>query len=131
MNEGNYESFARGLKKHIKWMQQENEEEGRPLSTRYIGSFVADFHRNLLKGGLYIYPATQKSPNGKLRLMYEANPLAFIAEQAGGAASTGNSRILEIVPDKLHQRTPVYIGSLDMVRTAQQFLANEHSVDNA
>jgi fructose-1,6-bisphosphatase I len=131
VNEGNYESFARGLKKHIKWMQQENEEEGRPLSTRYIGSFVADFHRNLLKGGLYIYPATQKSPNGKLRLMYEANPLAFIAEQAGGAASTGNSRILEIVPDKLHQRTPVYIGSLDMVRTAQQFLANEHSVDNA
>ncbi|MDA1027979.1 MAG: class 1 fructose-bisphosphatase [Bacteroidetes bacterium] len=126
VNEGNYESFDRGLKKHIKWMQQENGEEGRPFSTRYIGSFVADFHRNLLKGGLYIYPATHKSPTGKLRLMYEANPLAYIAEQAGGAASTGTSRILEVVPDKLHQRTPVYIGSEEMVRTAEEFLAREN-----
>ena len=129
VNEGNYESFERGLKKHIKWMQQENEEEGRPLSTRYIGSFVADFHRNLMKGGLYIYPATHKSPNGKLRLMYEANPLAFIAEQAGGAATTGTHRIMEIMPTKLHQRTPVYIGSIDMVRTAEQFLAGERGVE--
>lgn len=128
VNEGNYVSFNRGLKKHIKWMQQENGEEGRPLSTRYIGSFVADFHRNLLKGGLYIYPATHKSPTGKLRLMYEANPMAFIAEQAGGAASTGTRRILEVVPDKLHQRTPVYIGSEEMVRTAEEFLARENGV---
>jgi len=123
INEGNYESFELGLKKHIKWMQAENEEEGRPLSTRYIGSFVADFHRNLLMGGLYIYPATHKNLNGKLRLMYEANPLAFIAEQAGGAATTGKDRIMEIVPTKLHQRTPVFIGSVDMVRTAEEFLS--------
>ena len=122
INEGNYESFDSGLKKYIKWMQEENPEEGRPLSTRYIGSFVADFHRNLLKGGLYMYPATQKNVNGKLRLMYEANPLAFIAEQAGGAASTGHKRIMEINPEKLHQRTPLYIGSPDMVRTAEEFL---------
>jgi len=123
INEGNYESFDKGLKRHIKWMQEERSEEGRPLSTRYIGSFVADFHRNLLKGGLYIYPATHKSPNGKLRLMYEANPLAFIAEQAGGAATTGTSRIMEVVPSMLHQRTPVYIGSVDMVKIAEEFLA--------
>jgi fructose-1,6-bisphosphatase I len=129
VNEGNYESFERGLKKHIKWMQQESEGEGRPLSTRYIGSFVADFHRNLMKGGLYIYPATHKSPNGKLRLMYEANPLAFIAEQAGGAATTGRERILEIIPEKLHQRTPVYIGSIDMVRTAEEFLSGKRGND--
>ena len=94
-----------------------------------MGSFVADFHRNLLKGGLYIYPATHKSPNGKLRLMYEANPLAFIAEQAGGAASTGKGRIMEVVPEKLHQRIPLYIGSHDMVRTAEAFLAGERDLD--
>ncbi len=122
INEGNYESFDTGLKKYIKWMQEERPTEGRPLSTRYIGSFVADFHRNLLKGGLYMYPATHKNVNGKLRLMYEANPLAFIAEQAGGAASTGHKRIMEIEPEKLHERTPVYIGSPDMVQTAEEFL---------
>lgn len=125
VNEGNYNSFEDGLKAHIKWMQAETPEAGRPLSTRYIGSFVADFHRNLLKGGLYIYPATHKNPEGKLRLMYEANPLAMIVEQAGGAASTGRGRILDVVPTKLHQRIPVYIGSIDMVRTAEAFLTGE------
>jgi len=125
INEGNYNSFENGLKKYIKWMQNEDPDEGLPLSTRYIGSFVADFHRNLLKGGIYIYPATKKSPTGKLRLMYEANPLAYIVEQAGGAASNGHSRILEVEPDKLHQRTPLYIGSRQMVETAEQFLRGE------
>lgn len=125
INEGNYNSFENGLKKYIKWMQKEDPDEGLPLSTRYIGSFVADFHRNLLKGGIYIYPATTKSPTGKLRLMYEANPLAFIVEQAGGVASDGHSRILEVEPDKLHQRTPLYIGSRQMVETAEQFLRGE------
>lgn len=130
INEGNYQSFEIGLKKHIKWMQQEQPDEGRPLSTRYIGSFVADFHRNLLKGGLYIYPATHKNPNGKLRLMYEANPLGYIAEQAGGAASTGRGRILDVEPTKLHQRIPVFIGSLDMVRTAEAFLRGDMDLDS-
>jgi len=125
VNEGNYNSFEQGLKEHIKWMQHEDGGTGRPLGTRYIGSFVADFHRNLLKGGLYIYPATHKNPEGKLRLMYEANPLAMIVEEAGGAASTGTGRVLEVVPKKLHQRVPVYIGCVDMVRTAEAFLSGE------
>ena len=125
INEGNYESFDAGLKRHIKWMQQERPQESRPLSTRYIGSFVADFHRNLMKGGLYMYPATYKNPEGKLRLMYEANPLAFIVEQAGGKASTGSNRILEVRPVTLHQRTPVFIGSKNMVETAEAFLRGE------
>lgn len=125
VNEGNYESFDVGLKKYIKWMQAEHPEDGRPLSTRYIGSFVADFHRNLMKGGLYMYPATHKNPEGKLRLMYEANPLAFIVEQAGGKASTGSKRIMEVVPDKLHQRIPLYIGSRKMVENAEAFLLRE------
>lgn len=129
VNEGNYESFDIGLKKHIKWMQQERADDGRPLSTRYIGSFVADFHRNLLKGGLYMYPATHKSPEGKLRLMYEANPLAYIVEQAGGLASTGSQRILKVKPTKLHQRIPVYIGSRKMVETAEAFLRGERDLD--
>lgn len=130
INEGNYESFEVGLKKHIKWMQQERPEAGRPLSTRYIGSFVADFHRNLMKGGLYMYPATHKNPEGKLRLMYEANPLAFIVEQAGGKASTGSGRVMEVQPEKLHQRIPLFIGSKKMVETAEAFLRGEMDLDS-
>ena len=84
-------------------------------SLRYVGSLVADFHRNLLKGGLYIYPGTSKSPNGKLRLLYEANPLAFICEQAGGSATDGENRILDIQPTELHQRVPLYIGSSELI----------------
>lgn len=125
INEGNYNSFEGGLKQYIKWMQKNDADEGLPLSTRYIGSFVADFHRNLLKGGLYMYPSTHKSPSGKLRLMYEANPLAYIVEQAGGSATDGRMRILDIQPEKLHQRTPLYIGSKQMVETAEQFLRGE------
>ena len=91
------------------------------MTARYIGSLVADFHRNLLKGGIYIYPSTAKDPNGKLRLMYECNALAYIAEQAGGRATDGNMRILDIVPTTLHQRTPFFVGSKKMVERAQSF----------
>lgn len=129
VNEGNYESFELGLKKCIKWMQREDQATNRPYSTRYIGSFVADFHRNLLKGGLYIYPATAKNPEGKLRLMYEANPLAFIVEQAGGAASDGHRRIMEKDPNALHQRTPLYIGSKNMVQMAEEFIQGKRELD--
>jgi fructose-1,6-bisphosphatase I len=130
VNEGNYQSFELGLKKYIKWMQRDDPASGRPYSTRYIGSFVSDFHRNLLKGGLYIYPATELSPDGKLRLMYEANPLAYIAEQAGGVASDGTMRILDKIPTALHQRTPLYIGSRIMVERAEAFLRGELEIDS-
>lgn len=95
----------------------------RALNGRYVGSLVADFHRNLLGGGVFAYPANQKSPKGKLRLMYEANPLAFIVEQAGGAAIDGNRRILDVPPTELHQRVPLYIGSKDEIELAKQVLA--------
>lgn len=130
INEGNYESFDDGLKRYIKWMQREDEASGRPFSTRYIGSFVADFHRNLLKGGLYIYPGTEANAEGKLRLMYEANPMAYIVEQAGGMATDGRQRILEKRPRALHQRTPLYIGSRVMVERAEAFLRGELDVDS-
>mgnify|MGYP000745981424 CR=1 FL=1 len=90
---------------------------------RYIGSLVSDFHRNLLKGGIYIYPKGTLAPKGKLRLLYECNPLAFIAEQAGGVASDGKNRIMEIVPTELHQRVPYFIGSKNMVEKAEEFIA--------
>ncbi|GAC1516793.1 MAG: class 1 fructose-bisphosphatase [Gemmatimonadaceae bacterium] len=99
-----------------------------PLSARYVGSLVADFHRNLLGGGIFAYPANAKSPRGKLRLLYEANPLAFIVEQAGGAASDGVRRLLEVVPTELHQRTPLFIGSTPDVATAVEFLARRATV---
>jgi fructose-1,6-bisphosphatase I len=117
INEGSYHRFEPGLKAYL------DECKKRDYSTRYIGSLVADFHRNLLKGGIYMYPSTNKSPQGKLRLLYEANALAFIAEQAGAKASDGkNNRIMEIQPTSLHQRTPLYIGSEKMVKEAESFL---------
>ena len=125
INSGYYHSFEEGLRDYLDWLQQKDPETNRPAKTRYIGSFVSDFHRNLLKGGIYMYPATESSPAGKLRLMYEANPMGFIAEQAGGAASDGHRRILEKEPDKLHQRTPLFIGSEEMVRRAEAFLQGE------
>ncbi len=128
INEGNYNSFDSGLKQYIKWMQESDADTSRPYSTRYIGSFVADFHRNLLKGGLYIYPSTSKSPDGKLRLMYEANPMALIVEQAGGRASDGRGRILDKIPDRLHQRTPLYIGSEEMVKMAEEFISGNRTL---
>jgi fructose-1,6-bisphosphatase I len=125
INEGNYVHFEQGVKKYIKYCQQEDQEEGRPYTSRYIGSLVADVHRNLIKGGIYMYPGTTKNPNGKLRLLYENNPLAFIVEQAGGLATTGTQRILEVEPTELHQRTPLFIGSAEMVKKALSFL-NEY-----
>ncbi len=122
INEGYYNSWEEGLKKYLKWMQEPDAATSRPYSARYIGSFVSDFHRNLLKGGIYIYPATESNPEGKLRLMYEANPMAFLVEQAGGRATDGEERILEKTPRALHQRTPLYIGSDEMVRNAERFL---------
>ena len=122
LNEGNYTQFPEGVKQYIKHCQVEDHATSRPYSSRYIGSLVADFHRNLLKGGIFIYPSTAKSPNGKLRLLYECNPLAFIIEQAGGKASDGQRRILELVPTSLHQRTPLFIGSAGMVTKAEEFM---------
>lgn len=122
INEGNYVHFPEGVKQYIKYCQGINEEENRPYTSRYIGSLVSDFHRNLLKGGIYIYPKGTKAPNGKLRLLYECNPLAFIAEQAGGKASDGYGRIMEIQPTELHQRVPYFIGSKNMVDRAEEFL---------
>jgi fructose-1,6-bisphosphatase I len=121
INEGNYAHFSEGVKRYIKYCQEEEDE--RPYSSRYIGSLVADFHRNLIKGGIYIYPATKKSPNGKLRLLYENNPLAFIAEQANGMATDGRKRIMELEPSELHERTPLFIGSKDMVEKVHEFIA--------
>ncbi len=122
INEGNYMHFPNGVKKYIKYCQEEDKATNRPYSSRYIGSLVADFHRNMIKGGIYIYPSTGKSPNGKLRLLYEANPLAFIAEQAGGKASNGFDRILDVQPESLHQRVPLFIGSNKMVEKAEELM---------
>jgi fructose-1,6-bisphosphatase I len=122
INEGNYVHFPDGVKQYLKYVQELDEESQRPYSSRYIGSLVSDFHRNMLKGGIYIYPRGTKAPNGKLRLLYECNPLAFIAEQAGGKASDGYQRIMDIEPTELHQRVPYFIGSVDMVEKAEEFM---------
>lgn len=126
INEGNYIRFPVGIKKYIKYCQENQPSERRPYTSRYIGSLVADFHRNLLKGGIYLYPNTQSHPNGKLRLLYECNPMAFIIEQAGGLASDGEQRILDIVPKELHQRVPFFIGSKNMVTKVEEFLTTYH-----
>lgn len=112
INEGSANSFSDSVKSYIQYCKDNN------YTARYIGSLVADFHRNMLKGGIYIYPATAKDPNGKLRLMYECNALSFIAEQAGGMASDGKGRVMDIKPKDLHQRTPFYVGSKKMVEKA-------------
>jgi fructose-1,6-bisphosphatase I len=121
LNEGNYQEFPEGVKQYVDYCKENDKETDRPYSARYIGSLIADFHRNLLKGGIFIYPPTAKAPNGKLRLMYECNPMSFIMEQAGGKASTGSQRILEVQPEKLHQRVPLFIGSENMVNKAEEF----------
>jgi fructose-1,6-bisphosphatase I len=123
INQGYFESFPEGVKKYLKYCEQEDKETKRPYSLRYIGSMVADIHRNLITGGIFIYPATKDAPNGKLRLLYECNPLAFIVEQAGGRATDGFRRILDIQPRELHQRTPIFIGSEEMVLKAEEFMA--------
>lgn len=120
INEGNYVHFPQGVKDYIKYCQEEG--PGRPYTSRYIGSLVSDVHRNLLKGGIYIYPQTAKAPQGKLRLLYECNPIAMIVEQAGGKASDGIRRILDIVPKELHERTPFFCGNDYMVSKAESFI---------
>ena len=122
VNEGNYVHFPQGVKDYIKYCQKE--EGDRPYTSRYIGSLVSDFHRNMIKGGIYIYPNTAKNPDGKLRLLYECNPMALIAEQAGGLASDGFARILDIQPTELHQRVPFICGSKNMVNKAKEFMQN-------
>ena len=121
INEGNYVHFPQGVKDYIKYCQVEDPGTHRPYASRYIGSMVADFHRNLIKGGIFIYPATSGYPYGKLRLLYECNPMAFIVEQAGGKATNGTDRILDIDVLELHQRTAIFIGSKDMVEEAESF----------
>ncbi len=123
INEGNYIHFTDGVKKYIKYCQEEDLETHRPYTGRYIGSLVADFHRNLIKGGIYIYPNSTKAPDGKLRLLYECNPMAFLMEQAGGIATDGKRAILDIPATDLHQRVPLFIGSKKMVEKAHEFVA--------
>jgi len=118
VNEGNINDFDPQLRAYLAYCQSNDNQTGKPYSGRYIGSLVADFHRNLIKGGIYIYPAVPAAPQGRLRLLYECNPLAFIAEQAGGVATDGKQRILDIKPTELHQRVGFYIGSKLMVEKA-------------
>ncbi|MEK6152380.1 class 1 fructose-bisphosphatase [Flavobacteriaceae bacterium 3-367] len=120
VNEGNYIHFPQGVKDYIKYCQKE--EGDRPYTSRYIGSLVSDFHRNMIKGGIYMYPKSSTAAKGKLRLLYECNPMAFIAEQANGKASDGYQRILDIEPTELHQRVPFFCGSKKMVEKAEEFM---------
>jgi fructose-1,6-bisphosphatase I len=123
VNEGNWVHFPPGIKKYIKYCQEKDADTLRPYTSRYIGSLVSDFHRNLLKGGIFLYPENETAPKGKLRIVYECNPMAFISEQSGGAASNGDERILSITPLSLHQRSPFYAGSKNMVKKIEEFLS--------
>jgi fructose-1,6-bisphosphatase I len=120
VNEANADSFPAGVREFLRWCKSK---EAGPYTSRYIGSMVADVHRTLIKGGIFMYPATAKSPKGKLRLMYEANPMAFIIEQAGGMATDGRTRILDKQPAELHERTPLYIGAAEDVKRVMTLLA--------
>ncbi len=125
VNEGNYHYWSEGVRRYVDCLKASDEATGRPYSGRYIGTLVADFHRNLLAGGLFMYPADTRDPEkprGKLRLLYEAAPLAFIVEQAGGRASDGTQDIMHIQPESLHQRVPLFIGSREGVDEAEQFI---------
>jgi fructose-1,6-bisphosphatase I len=122
VKEGNYIHFPKGIKDYIKYCQME--EDNRPYTSRYIGSLVSDFHRNMIKGGIYMYPKSSKANNGKLRLLYECNPMAFIAEQANGRASDGFIRTMDVEPTELHQRVPFICGSKKMVEKAEEFMRN-------
>ena len=123
INEGNYYKFDSWVREYVEDCKQKG------MSARYIGSLVADFHRNMMKGGIYLYPNTEKDPNGKLRLLYECNALAFIAEQSGGIATDGNQRIMEIQPTAFHQRSPLYLGSPKMVEHALSFIKSDTLVE--
>ena len=122
INEGNYVHFPDGVKKYLKYCQVEDQQSSRPYTSRYIGSMVADIHRNMIKGGIFIYPTTSSAPDGKLRLVYECNPMALIIEQAGGRATDGYHRILTKDVDSLHQRSAIFIGSSNMVMKAEELM---------
>jgi fructose-1,6-bisphosphatase I len=122
LNQGNTCKYDEGTKAFLEYCMQDDKEQGLPLTHRYIGSMVADLHRTLIKGGIFLYPADNKNKNGKLRLMYECNPMSFIVEAAGGVATTGKERILDIIPSELHQRVPIFIGSKNLVNKALEFV---------
>ena len=122
VNEGNYHKWSSGMRQYLDYLKVADKATGRPYSGRYSGCLVADVHRLLLTGGIYLYPGERNKPEGKLRLLYEANPLGWVVEQAGGSASTGTERILEIAPKTLHQRVPLLIGSRHDVETADAFV---------
>ncbi|MBK7585444.1 MAG: class 1 fructose-bisphosphatase [Myxococcales bacterium] len=121
VNEGNTARWTDGVKAWVAHLKEQDKVDGRPYSARYVGSLVADAHRTLLKGGIFAYPADKKSPQGKLRLLYEANPMAFVFEAAGGRAITGRQRVLDVVPSELHARVPLIVGSPDDVETFERF----------
>ncbi|MEE9374443.1 MAG: class 1 fructose-bisphosphatase [Saprospiraceae bacterium] len=125
INEGNYPFLDRKVRDYIKYVKEDDVDTNRPYSGRYIGSLVADFHRNMIKGGIYLYPGTSFRPEGKLRLLYECNPMAMLIENAGGRATDGKNRILEIKPTKLHQRCPLFIGSTELVDEVMGFLSDK------
>ena len=125
-NEGNYAFWSDEVRRYVDWLKADDATIRHPYTGRYVGSLVADFHRNLLYGGIFLYPASRRSPKGKLRVLYEAAPLAFVAEQAGGAASDGVRRIMEIEPVSLHERTPLFLGSSKDVRECEEFLQGRH-----
>src|SRR5690606_19428863 len=125
VNEGNQQKWSTGTRRFIEYLQEPDADTGRPYSGRYSGCFVADVHRVLCKGGIYMYPAERKKPEGKLRLMYEAAPMTLLVEQAGGLGSTGKERINQLLPGHLHQRVPLFIGSPDDVTKAEEFLQSE------
>jgi fructose-1,6-bisphosphatase I len=130
VNHAYYDRWSPGVHNYLRWLQDREDTDLPAMSSRYIGSLVADFHRNLLRGGIFCYPAETNKPNGKIRLLYEAGPLALLAEQAGGYASNGHEAILDIVPTDLHQRTPLYIGNSSLVYQAERFLRKDRQQEN-
>ena len=129
INEGNYRKLFEGVKQYLRFIKTSNEVK-KPYTLRYVGSLVADFHRNLLKGGIYLYPGTTDKPQGKLRLMYEGNPMAMLAEQAGGMATNGYTDVLDTDPVELHQRTPLFLGSKEEVTMIQEFIKVYDQISN-
>ena len=128
LNQGNSIKYTDGMRAYLDYCMESNKEEGRPYGHRYIGSMVADLHRTLIKGGIFIYPADKSNPKGKLRLQYECNPMTFIVEAAGGKGSDGKGNILDIIPSELHERTPIFIGSKNMVNKALEFVKEKEVV---
>ena len=128
LNQGNTVKFSEGMLQYLNYCMESNKAESRPYSHRYIGSMVADMHRTLIKGGIFIYPADKSNANGKLRLQYECNPMSFIIEAAGGKSVSGGKNILDIQPTELHQRVPIFIGSKNMVNKAMEFVKEKEAV---